>query len=149
MSTALPTHTNMKSFFIPSIDLYIAIRYISCHDKEMFLCLIQSLCLYPKSTGLSSSGNQEKQGLLESLKVSAMTIWRSLTVLTGNPRSQPKFSLLLSHYWQSKNNSPALSQVVEGRPLTQLKTVGVIWMISNISMPVKRSGELLHIFGGV
>lgn len=37
-------------------------------------------------------------------------------------------------------------QVAEGRPLTNLKTVGVIWMISNISMPVKRSGELLHIF---
>lgn len=140
----------MKSFFVPSIDLYIAIRYISCHDKEMFLCLIQSLCLYPKSTGLSSSGNQEKQGLLESLKVSAMTIWRSLTVLTGIPRSQPKFSLLLSRYWQSSFNiSPALLQIVEGRPLHTVKTTGVIWMISNISMPVKRSGELLHIFGGV
>ena len=129
MSTALPTHTNMKSFFIPSIDLYIAIRYISCHDKENRLCLIQSLCLYPKSTRLSSSGNQEKQGLLESLKVSAMTIWRSLTVLTGNPRSQPKFSLLLSHYWQSKNNFPvALPQIVseEFSPLSTFKVLGAI-----------------------
>jgi hypothetical protein len=70
--------------------------------------------------------------------------------LTVIPRSLMNFSNTLSRYWQSSFNiSPALLQVVEGRPLIHLKAIGVIWMISNISMPVKRSGELLHIFGGV
>jgi hypothetical protein len=70
--------------------------------------------------------------------------------LTVIPRSLMNFLNTLSRYWQSSFIiSPALLQVVEGRPLIHLKAIGVIWMISNISMPVKRSGELLHIFGGV
>ena len=88
--------------------------------------------------------------VLTEIQVLQISIWRSLTALTASLKSQFNFSLLLSHYWQSSFIiSPALLQVVEGRPLIHLKAIGVIWMISNISMPVKRSGELLHIFGGV
>ena len=139
----------MKRFLIHLLPIVQGSSYTDLHDVELISCQSQ-LKIHPSKLGSSRNGSQEKQNKLAFLLLSCLSQCLSYIALTRIPRSQPKFSLLLSRYRQSsKNNSPALLQVVEGRPLTNLKTVGVIWMISNISMPVKRSGELLHIFGGV
>ena len=139
----------MKRFLIHLLPSYQMLCYINLHDVNSNSCQSQ-LKIHPSKPDSSLGGNRVKPKLSSFLLLLKLMLKRSLTVLTGIPRSQPKFSLLLSHYWQSSFNiSPALLQVVEGRPLIHLKAIGVIWMISNISMPVKRSGELLHIFGGV
>lgn len=140
----------MKSFLSSLLTCYTRLEYYDSYRTQRGICQTQSHSLSRWGHSSSSNGNQEKLQFVEFLSNYNLPLWRSLTVLTAIPRSLMNFSNTLSHYWQSsKNNSPALLQVVEGRPLTNLKTVGVIWMISNISMPVKRSGELLHIFGGV
>jgi hypothetical protein len=132
----------MKKYFLSLLLPFVqAMRYYNpsenskiCQTKNQF---------YPQSKlGSNRDGNQGRPSKSVSPSRSLLTQCSSYTALTKIPRSLLKFSNTLSHYWQSsKNNSLALLQVAEGRPLTNLKTVGVIWMISNISMPVKRSGE--------
>ena len=139
----------MKRFLIHLLPIGQGLSYTILHGVNLNSCQSQ-LKIHPSKLDLSLNGSQGRQNKLASLFLLCLSQCLSYIALTRIPRSQPKFSHLLSRYWQSSfNNSPALSQVVEGRPLTNLKTVGVIWMISNISKPVKRSGELLHIFGGV
>ena len=140
----------MKRFLFSLLTCYTRLEYYDSYRTQRGICQTQNHSLSRWGHSSSSNGSQEKLQFVEFLLNYNLLLWRSLTVLTVIPRSLMNFSNTLSHYWQSsKNNSPALLQVVEGRPLTNLKTVGAIWMISNISMPVKRSGELLHIFGDV
>ena len=140
----------MKRFLTSLLTCYTRLEYHDSHRTQRGICQTQNQSLFHWNHSLNSNGNQEKLQFVEFLLNCKPHLWRSLTVLTVIPRSLMSFSNTLSRYWQSSFIiSPALLQVVEGRPLIHLKAIGVIWMISNISMPVKRSGELLHIFGGV
>ena len=140
----------MKTLLIYLLPIVQGSSYTNLHDVELISCQSQ-LKIHPSKLDLSLNGNQGKQNKLAFLLLSCLSQCLSYIALTRIPRSLPIFSLLLNHYWQSsKNISPIPFAPVGGfQPLIHLKAIGVIWMISQLSMPVKRSGELLHIFGGV
>ena len=130
-----------------------SLAYLHQSRKPRSLCLsYETQIHHQRKSSLKRIGRQVQ--LINELAYhlrSLLMSWTSLDVLTANLKLRLNFLLSLNRYWQGSFNISPIPFAPDGgfKPLTQLKAIGVIWMISNISMPVKRSGELLHIFGGV